>query len=192
MTTKNQRKNNKNEEVCGMTTHNGKPCQRPAGWGTNNNTGPCTDHLESKLQAIKKEFLKNYREKICTFQGAAKRAGVDQSTIWQYRQRDPQFDQKVREAVEQQDQKRVKVVEDTIFKRIARDEATPSLIKFWLRNRGGGRWIDRPETQINVSQTQSQQVDNKELIDLLREAYRERKEKEKDEGEAELKVKPIR
>lgn len=180
----------------GGTTQKGQPCTRPKGWGRNTNTGKCKAHHGLKNEQLKREYLKMLRNEIISYAEAARKINRSRTTVWNWQQADPEFDEKVKQAQKNQDDHRVKAVEDSLFKRLIKGDAAASETIFFLKNRRPDRWRDTPETQINVSQTQKQEIDNKELITLLREAYRERKKKEKkkkeDEGEAELKVKPIR
>ncbi len=197
MTKKNNK--TKDKETCGDhggRTQQGQPCQRPAGLGRNTNTGKCFQHHNSNIQQLKKEFITQLENQIISFRKAAQKIGRDYSQVWRWQQNDPEFARQVQAARERQDNKRVQAVEDSLFKRLIKGEAAASETIFFLKNRRPDRWRDSPTTQVNISQTQTQEIDNKELIDLLREAYQQRKkkeqEKEKEKDEAELKVKPIR
>ncbi|WP_255170111.1 hypothetical protein [Natrononativus amylolyticus] len=35
------------ENICGEPTNSGEPCHRDAGWGTDRDSGPCTDHTQA-------------------------------------------------------------------------------------------------------------------------------------------------
>lgn len=130
---------------------NGKPCTRPAGWGREESTGRCKAHSDSKLQSIKKkkeEFLKYLDDNVTTLREAAEEIGKDESTIWHWRKNDKSFDEAVEEAKFEQDLKRLERVEDSMFKRIVKGEASASETIFWLKNRGRHRWNDRQQIDI--------------------------------------------
>ncbi|GAB3669532.1 hypothetical protein [Halopiger thermotolerans] len=51
------------DDRCGSTdTDSGQPCQRPAGWGTDRDSGPCVDHVDDD-RALRK-FDQGRREKL--------------------------------------------------------------------------------------------------------------------------------
>lgn len=150
------------KELCGYELENGEKCTRPAGWGTDEDKGYCKDHTKSKKKTIKKRkenFLETYKNNVITLEKAANQIGLDQSTVWKYRQKDDEFDKKVEQAKEQQNKKRVDKVEDSMFKRIVKGDATASEVIFYLKNRDPKRWKDKPDVNVNVAQ----KVENKEL-----------------------------
>ncbi len=137
----------------GGCTAAGRPCPRAAGWGIRRRrTGRCRDHTpraDARLQARKKAFLELYRTASVSLQEAAQRAcGVDQSTVWRWRQADPEFDAEVNKAISMVDEIRYVAVEDAAFRQILRGEAAPAVIIFWLKNRAPHRWRDRVHQEL--------------------------------------------
>ena len=124
----------------------GKPCTRQAGWGTRKKTGRCKDHDESaeaKRQAHKKAFLESVESGTVSMAKAAQDVGVDQATIWKWRQADEEFDKAVATAKANSDRVRVEIVEDSLFKRIVDGDAAAAETIFFLTNRSPDRWKHR-------------------------------------------------
>ncbi len=137
----------------GGRTAAGKPCPRVAGWGVRGRgDGRCRDHTpraDAKLHANKKKLLELYRTASVSLKEAAQRAcGVDQSTIWRWRQADPEFDAEVNKAISMVDEIRYVAVEDATFNQIVRGEAAPAVVIFWLKNRAPHRWRDRVHQEL--------------------------------------------
>lgn len=135
------------KELCGAQTGKGTPCQRPVGWGVpedHDNPGQhCKFHLEERNQELKKRFVELLEEGSKTMQGCAQEIGKDQSTVWKWRQKDPEFDAKVRSAKSVRDAKMVADVEDKMYQMIMNGEASATDRIFFLKNRSPERWSDR-------------------------------------------------
>lgn len=69
--------------------------------------------------------------------------GIDPSTLWHYRQDDQAFDEAFAAAMDEADAFRVKMVEDSLFKRICTDKINPAESIFFLKNRDPDRWKDK-------------------------------------------------
>ena len=165
--------NNKeiNKTTCGDyggVKHNGEPCTRPAGWGTEKDKGKCKAHREDKLaknQDIKKKFLDKLKHKVISIKKASEKVGYHPSTIWKWRQKDEEFDMKVREAKRVQRDLRSEKVKDVVFKRIMQGDASSSVTIFWLKNNTG--WKNNPETVVNVQQKQQSVSEGSEVSDRV-------------------------
>lgn len=149
------------DEVCGKEKENGEDCERPAGWGVNdeqdNPNGFCKDHIpgkESKNQELKNRFVEILKNEVIPISGAADRIDRDQSTIWKWRQKDEEFDQRVKQAKETQKNLRAEKVEDSVFQRIIKGEAAASTEIFWLKNNAD--WKDNPDVHVEQHQQQGQ------------------------------------
>lgn len=134
----------------GGRTAEGTPCERAANFGVKRHgdrDGRCKEHNavgEAVLQGKKKAVLALFRTSLFSLQRAAKQAAkVDSSTVWRWRQRDPEFDAAYREAQEHVDGVRLSHVEDTLYQRIVKGDASAAEVIFWLKNRGKQRWRDK-------------------------------------------------
>jgi hypothetical protein len=180
------------EEVCGKVTANGEPCTRPAGWGTDNNEGPCKSHTsekDSKIQDAKKRFIEKLEDGLTTINGAAQAIGYDQSTVYTWRQSDEDFDLRVKEAKRKQKSMRAERAKDAIFQRVINGDAAASTQIFWLKNNTD--WSNE-SAAVNVRQEQSQgQARRTEIVfesgesivdnDSVRE-YREERRRQMQDG----------
>lgn len=123
------------------------PCGLLAGWGTDHRgEGLCKNHdsaAVARLQAIKKSFLDIYAAGTRTLAKAALDAGVDQSTIWRYRQDDEEFDAAVDKLIPSIDKRRVVMVEEAYFHKLATGRASAAEYIFYFTNRAGHRWKHR-------------------------------------------------
>ena len=142
--------------TCGMNggrTRRGSYCQRPAGWGTDHKgEGRCKRHdqvANAKLQAQKAKFLLVYTPgavEVRTREGelmppgsitvrrAAAEVGVDQSTIWRWRQDDPEFDQAFLAVKRLVNKTRLDNWEDSAYVRVLSGNAAPTLEIFYATN----------------------------------------------------------
>ncbi len=134
----------------GGRTNDGRPCTRLANYGVKraqDRDGRCKEHNavgEALLQAKKNAVLDLFRTSLFSLQRAARQAAkVDSSTVWRWRQRDPEFDAAYREAQEHVDGVRLSHVEDTLYQRIVKGGASAAEVIFWLKNRGRQRWRDK-------------------------------------------------
>jgi len=146
---KRKKAQKKAQKTCGDLggrTSDGQPCSLPAGWGTKKDTGFCKYHsgeASARMQASKKKFLQEYSRGTVSMTHAARLAGVDHSTIWRWRQADPEFDTQVLAVQEEVDVIRADMVEESMFKQIIDGKATSVDRIFWLTNRAPGRWKNR-------------------------------------------------
>lgn len=125
----------------GGVRSDGDPCTRKAGWGRDDvEEGTCKDHTDekaAKLHADKEEFLElivGDKGSLLSLRAAAQRIGWDQSTVWRWRQEDPEFDRAVEKAKETRDVVRLETLADSSFARAVRGDAAASLEMFWLTN----------------------------------------------------------
>ena len=157
------------DELCGAELRNGKICHRKAGWGVSegqsNPDGRCKDHLEEKNQSLKKRFVDFLENNITTLKKAGQEIGRSESTVWKWRQKDKEFDRRVRSAKESQRDLRAERVKDAVFKRIMDGEAAASTTIFWLKNNAG--WKSNPETVVNVQQKQQSVSEGSEVSDRV-------------------------
>ena len=112
------------------------------------------------MHDLKKRFLGEF-EKGTSIVAIGRTLGKDASTLWRWRQADPVFRRAVEELKEFVDELRVQMVEDAVFERIIRGEASAAEAIFWLKNRAPERWRDR----VNVAQ------EGKVSIDALRKIF---------------------
>lgn len=151
------------QDKCGyQKSDDSKPCGRQAGWGVDedkdNPEGLCKDHLklaDGQIDSIKKEFCEILREEVTPISKAAKDVGKSHSTITRWRREDEEFDRKVRDAKDHQQDMRNQKIEDKLFQRIIKDEAAASETIFYLKNKAG--WESEPAVEVNQQQSQGQQ-----------------------------------
>jgi len=137
-------------DKCGKELKNGEKCSRPAGWGTDEDKGYCKDHRDSKNKDLKKKFVQYLKNNLTSMMEASKSINRHESTIWNWRQEDPEFDKKVKEAKQEQKNMRVDRVKDSMFQRIVEGDAAASETIFWLKNNAG--WESQPDAQVNIAQ----------------------------------------
>lgn len=85
-------------------------------------------------------FLELYGSGQWTLAGAAQKAGTSASGIWRWRTADAEFDAQVKRTLKDLDGLRVQLVEDGLFGRILRGEASAAEVIFFLCNRAPDRW----------------------------------------------------
>lgn len=149
----------KPDNICGYEKDNGETCELAAGWGTDQDSGRCKYHngeADERVNEIKKEFLNELENNVVSISRAAKNVGSSQASIWRYRQKDDEFDRRVEEAKDKQEEMRVEKVEDSMFRRVLSGDATGGEAIFWLKNRAPDRWSDDPEVEINNNMSQQQ------------------------------------
>lgn len=130
----------------GGRTAKGKPCPRKEGWGTDQSEGRCKDHNEEndlRIKDIKNTFLQELSDPHKSMAEAAMLAGVDYVTIWLWRKADPEFSKAVQNTLNEIDEKRLSLVEDSLFTRIVAGKAAAAETLFWLMNRAPDRWEDK-------------------------------------------------
>jgi len=124
----------------GGKTQEGAPCGRRVKKGQR-----CPDHQDAGLEAMetqKARFLEVYADGFTAMSKACMDIGITRTTLWRWRQTDPDFDAKVGAAVAQADQIRMMAVEDSLFARILAGTASGAEVIFWMINRSDGRWKD--------------------------------------------------
>lgn len=140
----------KDEEKCGETTADGTPCKRAAGWGTDQPDGPCRYHTEDKHESMKetlKEIAELLEDEIISVREACRRSGISVPTYVRYRDKFPELDERIEQAVKAQEDARVKAVEDAMFREAIEGETTGAERIFWLKNRAPERWSDKKELE---------------------------------------------
>lgn len=95
-----------NEDICGVETATGDPCQRPAGWGTDSDIGPCKTHdpslttetgRPSKFDDVVENLLdaadspKNMRQ-------VANAAGIHEDTLYRWLNEREEFSESFKRA----------------------------------------------------------------------------------------------
>ena len=83
---------------------------------------------------------------------ACRAAGLSRSYVWWERQRDPEFNKQVEEALES----RTEIVEDALYMNAIGtffDKANVLAQIFWLKNRGKGKWKDKQEMEVIIPKT---------------------------------------
>jgi len=145
--------NDENPETCGDhggVKRDGSPCQRPAGWGTDETTGRCSFHRVGAAQrSVKFDTLK--REKYLELLAAggrrcasARAVGVSYETTRQYRYANPDF----QELVELAEQEANEKVETALFDAALAGNVTACLA--WLYSRCPERWRDMRNVRHEV------------------------------------------
>lgn len=127
----------------GGRKRDGSPCQRVAGWGTDETTGQCSFHrLGAPARSVKFDTLK--KEKYLELLAAggrryasAQAVGVCYETIRNYRIDNPDYDKLVSLAEMQAND----MVEDALFQQALKGNVTACLA--WLYSRCPDRWQDR-------------------------------------------------
>ena len=130
---------------CGVTTrYQSKPCKRAAGWGTDHRgAGECKDHNPEKsaiLAPLKKRVLELVGQGTYSLKAVADDIGVHPSTVFRWRQDDDEFHQAMSKKTAASDNLRCQAVEDQLFYRLMKGEASPVEMIFFLCNRQPGRW----------------------------------------------------
>lgn len=115
----------------GGTNYRGEPCQRPAHGGR---CGYHAEEAEEVKQEVKEVFLVAASDAFRTLTEAASIAGRDYSTIFRWRQEDPEFDKAVKKILADLDRARTQAAKDHLFRRIMEGEATSTEVLFYLSN----------------------------------------------------------
>ena len=170
-----------NKETCGDhggVKHNGEPCTRPAGWGTDQDGGRCKNHEAEKVKEVKKEFIEILKDEVTSISNAAKKAGTSVPTIHRLRDKDPEFDQRVREAKKTQNSLRGEKMKDSVFKRVVSGDASAALEIFTLKNITD--WGDDPQVEVHQQQSQGQ---SQKVPEEMKEIIEEGVQMSRQEGE---------
>ena len=121
----------------GGVARGGGPCGRRV------KNGPCPTHNEAGLAELgdaKTEFLVLYGSGTTSLQAAGAAVGKSPATLWRMRQDDPVFDRAVVAVQAAVDAVRAALVEDSLFARIIKGDASAAETIFFLVNRSKGRW----------------------------------------------------
>lgn len=117
-------------------------------------------------EQLKRDFISEYEGDVLTMAQAARKIGKSRTTIWNWRQDDSNFDEAVEEAKKRQNMMRLDAVEDSVFKQIMEGDAAASVIIFWLKNLGKGKWRDSHQIEGKHEIEHSGDLDITELHEL--------------------------
>ena len=110
------------------------PCSQVAGWGTDHlGEGCCRDHEGDARRRDKEKFLAALGDGTPIGE-IAEAIDVVPSTLWRWRQADPDFKAAADALLEGAEETRLRRVEETIFERILKGEVGQTLTIFWLVN----------------------------------------------------------
>jgi hypothetical protein len=131
---------------------------------------------EKRIEKIKEIFIESLSEGA-TFTKACEGAGINRTTIWNWRREDKVFDNEIYFVLDS----RIQDIEDALFKNATENNNVTAQI-FWLKSRGGGRWRDKPDIDNNnTKQKDMENLTDEELdtmMELLFRTYsKEQKEK---------------
>lgn len=120
----------------------GAPCGRKV------TSGPCRFHTSDASKEIaekKAQVIEEYGS-VPVLELACRTAEVGRTTVFRWRQLDPEFDRQIREIEDRAPATRRQMVEETLFVRIVRGKAAAAETIFWLindsRRQKDGRWQD--------------------------------------------------
>ena len=97
---------------------------------------------------------------------ASTQAGASRVTVWRWRRDDPEFDSAVSALTDGIDDQRVRMVEESMFARIVKGEATAAETIFYLVNRGRGRWRHVQKINVEHSGPDGGPIKTEQTIDL--------------------------
>lgn len=130
----------------------GRPCRRRAGWGTDHpDKGRCRDHDDpaaALMQALKEGFAARVERGTDAMSIICDDLGIDESTIFRWRQDDHEFDRSVLESHGLRDLVRTNAVEDGFFLKLVRGKGGAGEYAYFLGNRAGDRWRDVRQLQL--------------------------------------------
>lgn len=121
----------------------GTPCAQPG-------VGLCPQHNETSLvamQSVKKEVLERLAKGEYIIQ-IAKAVNMSPVQLWRWRKQDEDFDNAVAALSIDNDDARVKLVEESLFHRIIMGTAMAAETIFYLKNRAPHRWRDKISTEL--------------------------------------------
>ncbi len=129
----------------GGVSRNGRACGKPTASGTR-----CAGHRESDeaMRQLQKSRVVQLMTEGKRLIEAAREIGRDPATLYKWRMNDPEFDAAVSALVEENEQARVRAVEETLYDRIIAGEAAPNEVMFWLVNRARDRWKNRHSQEM--------------------------------------------
>jgi hypothetical protein len=147
------------------------------------------EYSEKQKNKIKENFLEALSKGV-TIRQACKSVGVDESTIWRWRNcpkyKDDNFSNEVLNVLDS----RIQSVEDALFvnatgyevvdkdgnKKTIRGDTTAQI--FFLKNRSKGRWKDKQEIE-HSGKLELNKEETNELIDLAERAIEQLKSNDK-------------
>ena len=99
-------------------------------------------------EAAMADFLVHYEKSLGVLKTACEASGMCRKTIWEWRKKYPEFDERCHECEEVA----LDFVESKMFKKIDKgDKGSESLIIFYLKTKGKGRgYIERQELDVNA------------------------------------------
>lgn len=125
----------RNGKACGIKTSPGDKC--PAHRDTAEATRQLQKSRVIEIMGAGKRLIE-----------AAREIGRDPATLYKWRMNDPEFDAEVAALVEENEEARVKAVEETLYDRIMSGEASDTLAIFFLTNRARDRWKNRHSKEV--------------------------------------------
>lgn len=134
-------------ERCGHPTLHGGPCLVPAGHGTDAKGGVCHFHAEAAQdgkRTLQAEFLGHLAREL-TVSKAAERTGVGTVTVYLWARQYADFGKAMRRLLDGHvSDRRLELVEETLFERTSDDRASAAERIFMLVNAssGGDGWRD--------------------------------------------------
>lgn len=150
---------------CGNTeTRTGEPCAKNAGWGTDHpGEGYCKYHEERTVEALKQQYVEIYRD-LMTYHDTSVALKLGPDRVYTWRRSDPEFRAALDALEPTMEERRLRVVEDSLFRKCRDGTAGAAEMVFFLVNRGGGRWRDVRHVEAHVKT---------DLLEVLREAWQE-------------------
>ena len=99
-------------------------------------------------EAAMADFLVHYEKSLGVLKTACEASGMCRKTIWEWRKKYPEFDERCHECEEVA----LDFVESKMFKKIDKgDKGSESLIIFYLKTKGKNRgYIERQELDVNA------------------------------------------
>lgn len=136
----------------GGLSQKGLPCHRTSGWGTDHRgKGRCRDHddpADALMQGMKEGFVFRLENGKDAMSIICQDLGIDQSTIYRWRQADPDFDNKITVAYLIRDDYRTAAVEDGFFLKLVQGKGGAGEYAYYLGNRCSERWRDVRQVQL--------------------------------------------
>ncbi|MFA5421159.1 MAG: hypothetical protein WC280_04035 [Patescibacteria group bacterium] len=119
---------------------------------------------EKKVKKIKEIFVKSLSEGV-TFTKACEGVGINRTTIWNWRREDDIFDNEINFVLDA----RIQDVEDALYLNATEKNNVTAQI-FWLKSRGGDRWKDKKD--INMEPSKENNLSEEDMNELIRLAYK--------------------
>lgn len=118
-------------------------------------------YTKAEREVLKKEFIQAMEDSMGMLTTSCRRVGITKETISNWREKDADFDQKIKEIYD----RRLDFVEGELFKKIR--EGNTASILFYLKCRGGYK-----ETK-SIEVEQKGQLDVDATIDLMKEQLKD-------------------